>query len=195
MPFSVHERAAPPGPLVAEWYAAYVKHQHEKKVAQLLELRGLDVFLPQQKVVHRWKDRNKTLFLPLFSGYVFLNSTLQDEIQILNTPGVFFLVASAGRACPIPRQEIESIRRITESGIQALPHPFVGTGDRVRIFSGPLSGVTGILTRFKNQYRVVLAVELLQQAVSIEVEIGNVERIPGSPSIHGRSAVNLMRTA
>jgi transcription termination/antitermination protein NusG len=173
---------------VAEWYAAYVKHHHERKVADLLERKGLEVFLPQQKAVHRWKDRNKTLFLPLFPGYLFLETTLEDKFQILNTPGVFFLVENGGRACPISRQEIESIRRVVEVGAQVQAHPYVSTGDRVMIRSGPLSGVTGILTRFKNQYRVVLTVELLEKAVSIEVEIGNVERIHGPDRGHNLAA-------
>lgn len=189
------ERASPQGKVGAEWYAAYIKHQHEKKAAHLLERKGVEVFLPLQKVINRWKDRNKEICLPLFPGYLFLHSNLQDKFQILNTPGVFFLVENGGRACPIPRQEIDSIRRIVESGVHAQAHPFVSTGDRVRICSGPLSGVAGMLTRFKNQYRVVLTVELLQRAASIEVEIGNVERIGESKRNHGALAVELKRTA
>jgi transcriptional antiterminator NusG len=190
-----NERVNPQGQLAAEWYAAYTKHQHEKKAAHLLECKGVEVFLPQQKVIHRWKDRNKTLFLPLFPGYLFLHSNLRDKFQILNTPGVFFLVENAGRACPIPRHEIDSIRRIVDSGVQAQAHPFVNKGDQVRICSGPLSGVTGMLTRFKNQYRVVLTVELLQKAVSIEVEIGNVEQIVASAKSHGSLPAELKKTA
>lgn len=160
------------------WYAAYVKHHHERKTADLLQRKGFNSFLPEQRVVHRWKDRNKTLYTPLFPGYVFVQGDLEEKFHIVNTPGVFFLVESQGRACAIPCQEIESIRRLTESGLKANSHPFLTSGDRVQIRTGPLAGVAGILCRFKNQYRVVLSIELIEKAVSIEVELGNIEVAP-----------------
>jgi transcription antitermination factor NusG len=98
---------------------------------------------------------------------------------------VFFLVESNGRPCPIPTHEIETIRRVVECGISAQNHPFISAGDRVRIRSGSLAGITGLLTRFKNQYRIVLAVDLLRKAVSIEVEIDNVEPIRNITSTSG----------
>lgn len=195
MQFAWNEREKQKGQIAVEWYAAYVKHQHERKAADLLQCKGVEVFLPQQKVIHRWRDRNKTLSLPLFPGYLFLNCNLQDKFSILNTPGVFFLVESGGKACSIPRQEIESIRQVVESGVQIQPHPFINVGDRVRVCSGPLVGVTGILTRFKNQYRVVLTVELLQKALSIEVEMNNVEQIREPKKTFGSMAVELKKTA
>jgi transcription antitermination factor NusG len=177
MRLALQESEVSQNQLDAEWYAAYVKHHHERKAADLLERKGIEVFLPQQKVVHRWKDRDKALSLPLFPGYLFLQCGLQDKAKIISTPGVFFLVENGGRACPVPRQEIDSIRRIVKDGLQVQAHAFINAGDRVRICGGPLAGVTGILTRIKNQYRVVLTVELLQKALSIEVEIDNVQRI------------------
>jgi transcription antitermination factor NusG len=154
-----------------------VKHQHERKAATHLQRKGVDVFLPEQKVPRVWKDRRKFLSLPLFPGYLFLRSDLRNKIEILNTPGIFFLVENAGKSCAIPDHEIDSIRRLACSGLPAREHLFVTAGDRVRVRSGPLSGVVGILTYVKNQYRVVLTVELLQKALSIEVEAANVERI------------------
>jgi transcription antitermination factor NusG len=167
-PFDLRETAA-------HWFAAYVKHQHERKVALLLERRQIEVCLPQREVVRSWKDRTKKILLPLFPGYLFLRSDLRDKFAILNTPGLFFLVESGGRACPIPAHEMQWIRGVAESGIPAEPHVYPCAGDRVRIRKGPLAGLTGTLARLKNQYRVVMTVELLQKALSIEVEIGNVE--------------------
>jgi transcription antitermination factor NusG len=170
----------------AGWYAAYVKHQHEKKAADLLQRKGIEVLLPLQRVVHRWKDRNKTLSLPLFPSYLFVHTNLEDKWSILNTPGIFFLVVNQGGDSTIPLDEIESIRRLVASGRPSQPHPYLASGDRVQISAGPLQGLTGILDRFKNQNRVVLTVELLQMAVSIEVELSNLQRvqIPCKPNSH-----------
>jgi len=166
------------------WYAAYVKHQHERRAADLLQRKGVEVLFPLQKVVRCWKDRKKTLSLPLFPSYLFIHSNLEEQWQILSTPGIFFLVGSPGRASTIPLDEIESIRRLVASGQPSQAHPYLASGDRVQICAGPLQGMMGILDRFKNQYRVVINVELLQMAVSIEVELSNLQQvqIPLKPS-------------
>jgi transcription antitermination factor NusG len=177
MQLVVKDRDIQPGAVGIDWYAAYVKHQHERKVAESLRKKGLEVFLPEQKVVHRWKDRDKAIYVPLFPGYLFLHFNIQDKLQALNTPGIFFLLESAGRACPISGDEIDAIRKALAGGFRIQPHPFVTSGDLVRITAGPLQGITGILTHIKNQYRVVLNVDALRKAVSVEVEIGSVERI------------------
>jgi len=177
MPFILQGKENTALQVEPEWYAAYVKHQHERKASDLLQRKGLEVFLPEYKVTHRWKDRNKTLCMPLFPGYLFLRCFLRSKLEILNTPGVFFLVENGGRACPIQEQEIDFIRRAVQSGLPCQAHPFLSAGDLVRICSGPLSGVTGILARYQNRYRVVLTVAQLQKAISVEVEVASVQRI------------------
>lgn len=165
------------------WYALYVKHQHERKAAALLERKGIEVLLPLQKVVRRWKDRSKALSLPIFPNYLFVHTNLENKWQILNTPGIFFLVESHGKASTIPNEEMESIRRLVTSGAPVQPHSYLEAGDRVQVCAGPLQGVTGILERFKNQYRVIINVEPLQKAVSVEVELSNLQRVQRTPSM------------
>jgi len=169
-------------PGTARWYAVYTKHQHERKSADLLARKGIEVYLPLYRCVRQWQDRKKKLVLPLFPGYVFFRSTLSDRTEILGTPGVFFIVTSAGRACPIPDQDIHSLQTMTNSQAVIEPHPFLHSGDLVRIRRGPLAGVRGILTRLKNQDRLVLCVELLRKAVSVEVDVWDVEKILASNS-------------
>lgn len=169
------------------WYAVYTKHQHEKKSADLLTRKGMDVFLPLYRAVHQWKDRKKALSLPLFPGYLFLRSTLENKVEILSTPGVFFLVENAGHACAIPDDEIEAVRMIAQSNTQFEPHPYLKSGEHVRIRSGPLAGIRGIFVKPKNKYRMVVSVELLRKAVSIEIDAANVEKMDGAAN--GESAV------
>jgi transcription elongation factor/antiterminator RfaH len=161
----------------AQWYALYMKHHHEKKAASLLERKGIEVFLPLYKAVHRWKDRKKAVSLPLFPGYMFLRSDLRNKTEILNTPGVFFLVENAGRASPVPEHEVEAVRAVVTSKVSYEPHIFLQSGEFVQIRSGPLAGVQGFFVRSKNQQRVVVSVEVLHKAVSVEVDITNVQKI------------------
>ena len=72
------------------------------------------------------------------------------------------------------------MRRMVESSMRVEPHPFLKCGDRVRIKSGPLEGIRGILLRKKSAYRLVLSVEMLEKSVAVEVDVSTVERIERS---------------
>ncbi len=161
------------------WHALYTRHQHERIVAQALTGKGFDIFLPQYRTVHRWKDRWKELELPLFPNYVFVLGGLDRMLNILTTPGVHSLVSWGGRPADIPQHEIDSVRRLVESPLRVQKHPFIRTGDRVRIRSGPLEGIEGILVRSKSAYRLVLSVEMLARSAAVEVDVSMVERVGG----------------
>jgi transcription antitermination factor NusG len=77
----------------------------------------------------------------------------------------------------IPEEEIQAVRRMVESSLMVEPHPFLRFGDQVRVKSGPLEGIEGILLRKKNSCRLVISVEMLHQAVAVEVDISVIERV------------------
>ena len=159
------------------WYALYTRHQHEKMVHQILTNKGFNTFLPLYATTHNWKDRTKALSLPLFPCYVFLKGGIERRLQILTTPGIYGLVSSAGQPAAIPDIEIEAIRRVVESGTRVEAHPFLKCGNWVRVKCGPLTGIEGILVRKKNISRLVLSVEILGTAASIEVAAFQVEAV------------------
>jgi transcription antitermination factor NusG len=158
------------------WYALYTKHQHEKMVAQTLRNKGFETLLPLYQTARRWRDRTKLLSLPLFPCYVFLKASLERRLDIVTTPGIYAFVSTAGSPTPIPPVEIEAIQRTVENGSPIEPHPFLKCGDLVRVKCGPLAGIQGILVRKKNLYRLILSVEMLGQAVAVEVDALLVER-------------------
>lgn len=162
------------------WFAVYTRHRHEKAVAQFIKGKGVDVFLPLYKAVHRWKDRTKVLALPLFPNYVFVLANPNQRIAVLSTPGVYDFVRLGGVPAKIPDEEIAGVRRAVELGLHVEPHPFLNVGDRVRVRSGPLEGLEGILVRKKNFYRLVLSIDLLVKSISVEVEACDVERTVSS---------------
>jgi transcription antitermination factor NusG len=170
------------------WYALYTRHQHEKAVAQSLEGKGFEVFLPLYSAVHRWKDRTKELSLPLFPCYVFLRNKGREWLPVLTTPGVHMVVSCAGLPTPIPETEIVAIRRVVDNSILIEPHPFLRTGDWVRVRSGALADIEGILVRKKSRFRLVLSVDMLGKSASVEVDLANVERI-----LRGRNNKSLSR--
>jgi transcription antitermination factor NusG len=161
------------------WYAIYTRHQHEKTVARLLSDKGFEIFLPILTVARRWKDRTKEISLPLFPCYVFIWANLQRRLEIVTTPGFHSFVGFGDQPVTIPQEEIEAVRQTLTSGSRVEPYPFLRYGDKVRINSGPLEGIEGILIRKKNSYRLVISVDLLEKSVAVEVDAFLVERVPG----------------
>ena len=159
------------------WHALYTRHQYEKIVAHALSCKGFEVFLPLYRTIHRWKDRRKELLLPLFPSYVFIQGGFDRMLNIFTTPGVHSFVSWGGRPAEIPQEEIDAVRRLVQSPLRYEPHPFLKCGDWVRIKSGPLDGIQGILVRKKSAFRLVLSVEMLAQSASVEVDISVVERV------------------
>lgn len=171
---------------VSTWHAVYTRHQHEKTVARILTMKGFETLLPLYQVFSRWQDRVKSLSLPLFPCYVFLNGGRERRLDVVTTPGIHAFVLSAGQPASIPTFEIDAIRRAVERGARLEPHPFLKSGEWVRVKSGPLEGFEGILVRKKGLYRLVLSVAILGKAAAAEVDAAHVERLHGhAQSRHG----------
>ena len=158
------------------WHALHTRHQHEKYITDILAEKGFEVFCPTYAEVHRWKDRRKEVTLPLFPGYLFFADGLDRRLDLLSTPGVCEIVSFGNTAAIVPEKEISAIRVATASCQIMEPHPFLKEGHRVRVKSGPLSGIEGLLQRRKDSFRLVLSVELLGRSVAVEVEQCDIHR-------------------
>jgi transcription antitermination factor NusG len=164
------------------WYAAYTSANHEKRVADQLEVRSVEHFVPLYESVRQWKDRRMKLQLPLFPGYVFVRLALRDRLRVLQVPGVARLVGFNGLPCALPDSEIEALKAGLASGIRAEPHPYLTIGRRVRVRAGSLAGLEGILVRRKNGARFVISLDLIQRSVAVEVDALELEPCGSSPS-------------
>ncbi len=158
----------------ARWYAVKVKSNREKVVAQSLEGKGYEVFLPSYLASRRWSDRVKEVSLPFFPGYVFCRMEAKRRLPILTIPGVVLIVGFGKEPTPVEDHEISGLQLIVRSGAAAEPWPFLKVGRTVRLDSGPLRDLEGILVEIKSQHRLVVSVNLLQRSVAVQVERGSV---------------------
>jgi transcription antitermination factor NusG len=152
------------------WYAVYTRANHEKTVAEQLANRCIEHFLPLYSTVRRWKDRRVQLERPLFPGYVFVQLALREKLRVLEIPSVARLVGFEGHPTPLPELEITQIRRFLASGYLAEPHSYLRAGDRVRVVSGPLQGMEGILLKKRSTYRFVISIDLIMRSVSVQID-------------------------
>jgi transcription antitermination factor NusG len=161
---------APPDP----WYAIWTRSRHEQVVRDQLERKGYDAFLPTIPRWSRWKDRKKKVDWPLFPGYCFARFDPRERLPILTCTGVVSIVSFDGEIAPIPDVEIDGIRRLVESDLQFDPCPLIREGMMAEVVHGPLQGVVGRLIRKGAHARLMLAVDLIGQAVSVEVDAADV---------------------
>ncbi len=171
--------------LVAEyrephWYAVQTCANHEKRVRQQLHLRVVETYLPVYESVRQWKDRRVRRELPLFPGYLFVRLALCDRLRVLRTPSVVRIVEFGGQAAALPDQEIEILRRGLTHELGIEPYPYLKVGRRVRVRTGPLQGLEGILVRKKNRSRFVISVDLIMRSVAVEIDVTELEPIHGS---------------
>lgn len=166
-------------PVIAQsqrrWFAVYTAANHEKKVQKHLRMRDVESFLPLYTVTRRWKNRTTVkIELPLFAGYVFVRISRTEGARVLAVPGVRFIVGNGHQALPLPDEEIEILR----SGLHLRrvdPYPYVKVGAQVRIRSGPLVGLQGVIVRKDDQLRVVLTLDLIKESIAVHVSAEELE--------------------
>jgi transcription termination/antitermination protein NusG len=165
--------------LTSKWYALYTRSRFEKKMLSELTDRRIEVFLPMREILSRWKDRKKRIWIPLFPGYIFINhvDTPENRYRILNVPGAVRFVGFEGHANPIPEEQILYVRKFLEASIAIDPYPYMQVGTRVEVIAGPLKGIQGILVEKRGRFRFVIQVDLIRQAVSVEIDSSDVRPI------------------
>ena len=159
------------------WYAVWTRSRHEQVVRTQLDEKQVAAFLPTMTRWSRWKDRKKQIDVPLFPGYVFARFDPGERLAVLKCSGVVSIVSFNGEPAPVPDHEIESIRTLVASTLPYDPCPTIKTGTLVEVSHGPLKGVVGRLTRKGSQARLVLSVDLIGQAVSVQVDAADVKAV------------------
>ncbi|MGE5443073.1 MAG: transcription termination/antitermination protein NusG [Ignavibacteriales bacterium] len=158
-----------------DWYAVYTKSRHEKVAEINLKNRGVTTFLPLREVVSRWKDRNKTINLPLFPSYVFVKIGPMDMHNVMYTKGVLKVVGCNGTPVPVPAEQVEAVRSLIQSRLKYDPYPYLDAGREVLIKSGPLQGIIGKILEKRSKHRFVLSIDLIKKSVSVEIDIVDME--------------------
>jgi transcription antitermination factor NusG len=159
---------------ILRWFAIRTKPRHEKAVSLTLAGKGYEQFLPLYSSTGRASHR-KPSCLPLFAGYLFCRLDVDDRLPILVTPGVFNIVGCGRAPTALDDTEIADLQAVVRAGIAPQPWPFLKVGHRVRITSGALVGVEGVLVRNKSVDRLIVSVNLLQRSVAVEIDTRSVE--------------------
>lgn len=168
----------------SHWYAIRTRSRFEKVVRDELLSRGIECLLPVCTRMSQWKERRKQIEWPLFSGYCFGRFALEQQRQVFQAPGVLHVIGSGHVAEPIPANEIAAIQRLMQSESRYEAYPYqIQEGMMVTVIRGPLQGLKGRFVRTASACRLIVAVNLIQQAAAMEIAAEDVARVEEQPHV------------
>lgn len=158
------------------WYVLHTRSRQEKLLAGELAARDVRYFLPLVKRARVYGARKAVVEEPLFPGYVFLFGDVDQAYLADRTRRVANIIPVADQ-----RQiewELNNIRLALSQQAPLDPYPHLTKGVRVEVRSGPFRGLQGIVEEKGKESRLILQVDVLGRAVSLEIEGAMLEPLP-----------------
>lgn len=167
------------------WWVAHTKSRNEKALAHDLMAKNVSYFLPMTWRVHRHTHRTIKALLPLFTGYLFFCGNESERVELLKTNRVANLIEVKDQEHLI--HELVRFEQALRAGAPLTPYKYLAKGQWCRVIAGPLLGLEGIIVQTKGDTRLVLQINMLGQAASVEIDIDMVEPVeaPRPPSPQG----------
>jgi transcription antitermination factor NusG len=157
------------------WWVAHTKSRNEKALAHDLIAKDISYFLPMTWKVHRKSHRTIRALLPLFSGYLFFCGEETQRVELLRTNRVANLIEVKDQDKLL--NELVQFEQALRVGAPLTPYKYIRAGQRCRVIAGPLLGLEGIVVKMKGATRLVLQIDILGQAASVEIDIDMIELI------------------
>ena len=153
-----------------QWIVVRSKPRSAKVANNELVKKNIESYLPLLKERRKWSDRKKWVEFPLFSSYLFARIDIKDSIFVLQTQGVNTIVKFGKQIAIVQNSVIEAIRLAMEGGYKLEPVEYFVEGNRVEVVAGPMKGIKGIVAKLRGQNRLIIKIDAIQQALSIQIE-------------------------
>lgn len=157
------------------WWVAHTKSRNEKALAWQMQRSGISYFLPLTKKVTKSKGRTIRSLLPLFTGYMFFCGSEDDRLKVLQTNRVANLIEVTERDAFL--KDLSPIETLIKEGENVQPHVYIPAGQKCRVTAGPLLGTEGIAEVTAEGTKLVLQVDMLGQATSVEIATDMIEMV------------------
>lgn len=153
-----------------KWYVLYTTSRAEKKVAERLREKGLEVYLPIIEELRQWSDRKKKVQKALFNGYLFVKTSRANLWESLQVPGAVKFVHFAGEHATVREEEIETIQRILETGVAVETESGeIEKGQQVKIVGGALEGMEGECINKGNRDYFIIRIPGIAQNMLVNI--------------------------
>jgi len=157
------------------WWVAHTKSRNEKALAHDLVAKQVSYFLPMCWKIRRIRGRTIRSLLPLFGGYLFFCGQEKQRLEVLRTNRAANLIEVHNQQQLI--DELAQIEQALGTGAQLTPHNYIRAGQRCRVIGGALTGLLGIVEKTRGAMRLVLQIDMLGQAASVEINADMIEVI------------------
>jgi transcription antitermination factor NusG len=158
-----------------KWFVAHTKSRREKALAHFLANRQIGYCLPLMQVRQKSARRERHSLLPLFGGYLFFKGTVEDRHSAFSSNHVARVIDVEDQERL--RDELAGVLRVLATNVPLIPCAFLRQGQRVRIKSGPLQDIEGIIDRKKDELSLVLSVTTISQSIAVHVDASLVEAV------------------
>ncbi|MDG1277808.1 MAG: UpxY family transcription antiterminator [Algoriphagus sp.] len=153
-----------------KWYVMYTASRSEKKVAERLKERGVEVYLPIVEELRQWSDRKKKVQKALFNGYVFVKTRRNELWECLQVPGAVKFVHFAGTHATVRDEVLDMIKRIVETGVAIeTDGSEIEPGEKVKVIGGPLQNMTGEVIEKGNKDYFMIRIPGIHQNMLINL--------------------------
>ncbi len=161
-----------------KWYPVYTRSRAEKQAFELLQKKGIDVYLPLRKTLKQWSDRKKWVTEPLFQSYLFVRIMQKQQTEVLMTKGIVRFLYHSGKIANMPDQQIDEIQLLLANDIELeVTAEHISPGEKIIIKAGPLIGLTGEMVSYKSQKQLIIRLENLGQSILINAAAALVDRL------------------
>ena len=163
--------------MLKNWIVVRSKPRSEKIAYAQLKEKGIEAYLPLLKERRKWSDRKKWVEFPLFSSYLFAKIEIKNSIFVLQTNGVSSLVKFGEVIAIVQDEVVNAIKLAIDGGYQLTPAEYFIAGNAVEVIEGPMRGVKGIVVQLKGKDRLVIKIDAIQQALSIDIDTRFIKNI------------------
>jgi transcription antitermination factor NusG len=157
------------------WWVVHTKSRNEKALAWQMQRAGISYFLPMTKKVTKSKGRTTRSILPLFTGYMFFCGNEDDRLVVLQTNRIANLIEVTEQEAFL--RDLSPIELLIKEGENIQPHVYIKAGQKCRVTAGPLLGTEGIAEISTESTKLILQVDMLGQATSVEIATDMIEMI------------------
>jgi transcriptional antiterminator RfaH len=166
---------------VRKWFVLHTKSRQEKVICDFFRERQVEYLLPLVAKTTYYGKRKVKSQIPLFPGYVFVRTGIHHAYAADRTHRLVRIIPVFDQARI--EEELRSLTRTLDAEQPFDRHPHLVKGVRVEVKSGPLQGVRGVVESRLKMDRLVLQVEILGQAISVEVDTDLLVVLEDAPAV------------
>lgn len=172
----------------ARWYVVHTYSGHENKVAETLKQRAetlnltekiLSILIPTQEKIQIKRGQRKTVNEKIFPGYMLVQMELTDDswLAVRTTQGVTGFVGVGNKPTPLPKHEVEAIKKYMTQATPQYKADFV-EGEAVRIVDGPFNDFLGTVNGIdEDKGKVSVLVNIFGRETPVELDFLQIKKI------------------